>query len=147
MTFLVAYDGSPLAKSALLRAAEFEPTVDDVLHVVTVVPADGDLARERGWLDPAETFSRQGITDDVEREVADFVDDAVVHCRFAEKYAPRGRLTRMIRTVADELDASVLFVGSESAGRLVSGLASVGQGVAYGEYDLHVVRRPHPALA
>lgn len=147
MTFLVGYDGSPLAKSALLRAAEFESAIDGELHVVTVVPVDGDLARERGWLDAGETFSRQRITDDVTREVGNFVDGATVHCRFVEKYAPRGRTTRMIRTVADELDATVLFVGSESAGRLVSGLASVGQGVAYGEYDLHVVRRPHPSLA
>lgn len=146
MTFLVAYDGSALAKSALLRAAEFGRATDAPVETVTVVPADGILARERGWLEAGESFVRDQVEDNVRAEVQSFVPDAVVHCAFVEKRAARGRITRQIRSTAKATDAGVLFVGSESAGHLVTGLSSVGQGVAYGDYDLHVVRRPHPEL-
>lgn len=146
MTFLVAYDGSPLARSALLRAADFAGAVDDSVHTVTVIPADGILARERGWLLTADGFDRSLLEERVTEDVRSYTPGATVHVRFAEKRAPRGRITREIRNVAYAEDIDVLFVGSESAGHLVTGLSSVGQGVAYGRYDLHVVRRIHPDL-
>lgn len=146
MTFLVAYDGSPLAKSALRRALEFGGTAGASVRVITVVPRDGDLARERGWLDVDAEFDRETIERRLTLEVQGVSPDASVRCEFVEKHAPRGRITRLIRSTAKDLDVDVLFVGSESAGRFVSALSSVGQGVAYGEYDLHVVRRPHPAV-
>lgn len=145
VTFLVAYDGSPLAKSALRRARELGDATGVDVRAITVVPKDGLLARERGWLDADAEFDRATI----ERRLAAAVDEVApttaVHCEYVEKHAPRGRITRLIRSTAKELDTDVLFVGSESAGRFVSALSSVGQGVAYGEYDLHVVRRPGQA--
>lgn len=146
MTFLVAYDGSPLAKSALRCAREFAGTDGTSIHVITVVPLDGDLARDRGWLAAGREFDRGNVDDCVRAAVQTVAPDATVHCEFVEKHAARGRITRLIRSTAEGLDVDVLFVGSESAGRFVSALSSVGQGVAYGEYDLHVVRRPHPAV-
>lgn len=146
MTYLVAYDGSPLAKSALLRAAEYGTAVDEAVHAVTVVPADGTLAREHGWLETDESFDRSVIADRVREDIHALVPDATVHCEFAEKHAARGRISRMIRGVAKAEQISVLFVGSEAAGHLVTRLASVGQSVAYGEYDLHITRRPHDDL-
>lgn len=146
MTYLVAYDGSPLAKSALLRATEFGTAVDEPVHVVTVVPADGALAREHGWLRADESFDRSAIAERVRDNVHMLVPDATIHSEFVEKHAARGRISRKIREVARNQAISVLFVGSEAAGHLVTGLASVGQSVAYGEYDLHIVRRPHPDL-
>ncbi len=145
MTFLVAYDGSALAQSALRRAREFGAATDTDVQVVTVVPADGMLARERGWLDDDADFDRETIELRVTAAVHEIAPATPVRCEFVEKHAPRGRITRLIRSTATELDADVLFVGSESAGRFVSALSSVGQGIAYGEYDLHVVRRPRRA--
>lgn len=144
MTFLVAYDGSPLAKSALRRALEFGAAAESSVRVITVVPRDGDLARGRGWLESGVEFDASSIERRITMEVQDIAPDTELHCEFVEKHAARGRITRLIRSTAEELDVDVLFVGSESAGRFVSALSSVGQGVAYGEYDLHVVRRPHP---
>lgn len=118
----------------------------DQVHVITIVPRDGDLARERIWLDADAEFDRETIERRLTMEVHGVSPDADVRCEFVEKHAPRGRITRLIRSTATDLDVDVLFVGSESAGRFVSALSSVGQGVAYGEYDLHGVRRPHPAV-
>lgn len=145
VTFVVAYDGSRLAKSALRRAREFGAAGGQDVRVITVVPRDGVLARGRGWQDDDAAFDDDTIERRITAEVQDIAPDTEVHCAFVEKHAPRGRITRLIRSTATELDADVLFVGSESAGRFVSALSSVGQGIAYGEYDLHVVRRPHPA--
>lgn len=78
--------------------------------------------------------------------VESFVDAVTVYVVFVEKYAPRGRISRAIRTTAENVEAEVLFVGSETAGHRVTSLASIGQSVAYGDYDLHVVRRNHPLL-
>lgn len=142
VTFLVAYDGSTLAKSALRRASEFSVATGADVQVITVVPKDGVLARERGWLDADAEFDRATIERRLTAAVDEVAPTTAIHCEFVEKHAPRGRITRLIRSTAKELDADVLFVGSESAGRFVSALSSVGQGVAYGEYDLHVVRRP-----
>jgi nucleotide-binding universal stress UspA family protein len=144
MKFLVAYDGSPLSKSALLRAADFAETGDATVHAVTIVPEDGALARERGWIGVDGAFDIDRIETAIRGEVRGFIPDARVHAIAVEKHAAHGRITRKIRSLAREIGARVLFVGSESAGHLVTGLSSVGQGVAYGEYDLHVVRRPHP---
>ena len=145
MTFLVAYDGSALAKSALRRAREFGAATGTDVHVVTVVPEDGMLARERGWLDADADFDRETVERRLTAAVGEIAPATPVRCKFVEKHAPRGRITRLIRSTATELDIDVLFVGSESAGRFVSALSSVGQGIAYGEYDLHVVRRPERA--
>lgn len=147
MKFLVAYDGSQLAKSALTRAVEFRDATDADLDVVTVVPRDGGLARERGWLDPDATFDRERVESAIRGEVDSFSADVTLHCPTVEKYAAKGRIARAIRTHARESDVDVLFVGSESAGQFVTRLSSVGQGVAFGKYDLHVVRRLHPAIA
>lgn len=144
MTFLVAYDGSPLAKGALRRALEYGAASGTSVHVITVVPRDGDLARDRGWLEAGAEFDPKSIERRINTEVQEVAPDTEVHCEFVEKHAARGRITRLIRSTASDLDIDVLFVGSESAGRFVSAVSSVGQGVAYGEYDLHVVRRPHP---
>lgn len=144
MTFLVAYDGSPLAKSALRRALEFGAAAGTSVRVITVVPRDGGLARGRGWVDSGAAFDPSTIERRITTEVRGIAPDTEIHCEFVEKHAARGRITRLIRSTAEDLDVEVLFVGSESAGRFVSALSSVGQGVAYGDYDLHVVRRPHP---
>jgi hypothetical protein len=48
--------------------------------------------------------------------------------------------------VAREVDASMVFVGSDNAGRLVSSLSSVGDTVvAEGSYDVVIVRNRTPS--
>ena len=57
MTFVVPFDGSDLAESALVRATEFATVFDDSVLAVTVVPKGNvDYASERGWVNPDGTF-------------------------------------------------------------------------------------------
>jgi len=58
-----------------------------------------------------------------------------------DKYAPRGRVSREVRELAVERDATVVFIGSDNAGRMVGGITSVGQNVSADDrYDVHIVR-------
>jgi hypothetical protein len=50
-------------------------------------------------------------------------------------------VVRKIRQVAHEVDAEILFVGSENAGRVTSPLSSVGNPLSEdAAYDIHIVR-------
>ena len=46
MTFVVPFDGSALAETALVRADEFSEVLDERVVAVTVVPRDPEYARE-----------------------------------------------------------------------------------------------------
>jgi hypothetical protein len=50
-------------------------------------------------------------------------------------------ITRTIRQVAAELEASIIFIGSENAGRVSTPLTSVGNPISEDpHYDIHIVR-------
>jgi len=50
-------------------------------------------------------------------------------------------VVRTIREVAHEVDASIVFVGSENAGRVSTPVSSVGAPVSEDPgYDVHIVR-------
>lgn len=59
--------------------------------------------------------------------------------------ASAGTISSRLRRTAVELDADVVFVGSENAGRIVTPLTSVGSGVAAeDDYAVCIVRHPLP---
>jgi len=59
MTYLVAFDASPLATTALARAATFAGSLEVPLVVVTAVPrGNAAYARERGWIGDDEAYDR-----------------------------------------------------------------------------------------
>jgi nucleotide-binding universal stress UspA family protein len=145
MTVLVPFDGSDLSVAALERGAELADGRGASLVVVTVVPHDGDYAEERGWLDPAETFDADTVEARLAERVADVAPGATFRLEVVENEDPlvTGEMTvvRTVREVAAEVDAEVVVVGSENAGRVTTPLTSVGSPVSEDpRYDVYIVR-------
>lgn len=61
-TLVVPFDGSDLAETAPVRAAEFATVFDEDVVAVAVIP-DGNVsyARKRGWIGPDEAFDRESV--------------------------------------------------------------------------------------
>lgn len=146
MTFVVPFDGSELAEAAVARAVEFATVLDESVVAVTVVPAGNiDYARERGWLGPDAEFDLDAVVDHLRARLADLSSDVEFEYITVDRYAPSGTIARRLRTFADEAGASLVFLGSENAGRLVTALNSVGGSVAAGSgYDVVLVRECRP---
>ncbi len=146
MVYLVPFDGSPLAEAALARAAEFATVMGEDLLVLTVVPVDErDFAVERGWIDDIDEYDPDEIVAQLRSQVADVAPEATVRCERPEDVSSVASVTtdvvRTIRTVAQEVDATVVFIGSENAGRVSSPVTSVGAPVSEDpRYDVHIVR-------
>lgn len=145
MTLLAPYDGSGLSREALRRASEFaEYTGEDVL-ALTVIPDDPTYAVERGWIEDADAFDRESIAGRMEAEVRAIDPDAEFRVEIPEAVSSMADLTmdvvRTIREVADDVDAAIVFVGSENAGRVSTPVCSVGAPVSEDpQYDVHIVR-------
>lgn len=143
MSFVVPFDGSSLAGAALRRATSLADLVDTRVVAVSVVPQNAAYARERGWIGPDEPFSASAIVDRLREQVGDVAPDAEFRHVTVDKYARSGTIAKAIRRLAVEERASVVFVGSDDAGHLVTSIASVGANVAAdSRYDVHIVRSP-----
>jgi len=145
MTLLVPFDGSELSAAALDRATEFgEFTGEDVV-ALAVIPPDAEFARDRGWLDAGEQLDTEMICTRLRQQVEDVAPGARFRCEETEETDYRATLTtdvtRTIRQVAADLQASIIFVGSENAGRVSTPLTSVGNPLSEDpRYDVHIVR-------
>ncbi|WP_246988438.1 universal stress protein [Halorientalis marina] len=146
MTLLVPYDGSDLSTTALDRAEEFADYRDEPIVALTVVPDDEGFALERGWIDAGEDYDHETICDRFERAVAEHAPHAEFRCeRPSESDSMTATviddITRTIREVAYDVDASIVFIGSENAGRVSTPISSVGSPISKDpEYDVHIVR-------
>ena len=145
MTLLVPFDGSTLSTAALEKASEHAELTDEDVVAVTIVPDDGDYARERGWIQDHEQFD----PDVVVRKMRNIVDSVAPEATFRHETVDSDEPTatsttnvvRTIRDVAADVDADVVFVGSENAGSVTTPLSSVGGPVASDQqYDVYVVR-------
>lgn len=137
MKFLVAYNGSQLSEDALERAKRFSDEGDEVV-VVTVVPRNPNDAED------ALEFSSNEY-DDVVGEAGARVSEILPDASFVPVDIGRpvspGRVGQLVRSVADERDADVVFVGSMKAGRIVSSITSPAtQIVTDTAYDVLIVR-------
>lgn len=145
MVFLVPFDGSTLSKAALRRATEYASLTDDGVVALSVLPEDEAFARERGWVPPGEEYGPKATATRLEAEAAEVAPDVEFRWELAEDVSSVSTTTldivRTIRQVAHEVDARVVFVGSENAGRVSAPLASVGGPVSEDpRYDVHIVR-------
>jgi nucleotide-binding universal stress UspA family protein len=146
MMLLVPYDGSALSRTALERATEFAAYRDEEVLALTIVPEDEEFARERGWVDEGESVDFDALCDRLEREIRDIAPSATVVCRRPEPSDSFTAtliddVTRTIREMADESDASIVFIGSENAGRVSTPVTSVGSPISEDpRYDVHIVR-------
>ncbi|ELZ08431.1 hypothetical protein C479_13868 [Halovivax asiaticus JCM 14624] len=147
MTLVVPFDGSALAEAALVRATEFGNVFDEDVLAVSVIPkGNADYAREHGWIEPDEAFDMTAVVSTIHRQVIEVCPSANFRHKVVSRYAPAGTIALRLRNVAREEDASMVFIGSENAGRLVAAVSSVGRTVATDEsYDVVIVRHRRPA--
>ncbi|MCY4732772.1 universal stress protein [Natronomonas gomsonensis] len=140
MTYLAAFDGTDRSETALRRAAEFAGSTDERLVVVSVLPNDEDLAAEYGLVE-GDTYDPGDAARRLRKRVESITTDAEFRTESVDAYAGKGRIATEIREAARELDADVVFVGSDNAGRVVQPVTSVGGAVASGtDYDVFIVR-------
>lgn len=145
MVLLVPFDGSSLSKAALERAREFSDYRDEEVVVLSVIPDSVELALDRNWLSPEETFDIDKIAEKLEQQAADIAPEARFRAEVPEDVSSMASNTtdvvRTIRMVANEEDASVVFIGSENAGRVSTPVSSVGAPVSEDpHYDVFIVR-------
>ena len=146
MTYLVPFDGSALAEAALERAVEFAALTDEEVVALAVVPLDEHgFAVERGWVDAGERYDPDEVVARLESQVRAIAPDATFRCERPEDVSSVASVTtdvvRTIRTVAQEVDAEIVFIGSENAGRVSTPVSSVGAPVSEDpRYDVHIVR-------
>jgi nucleotide-binding universal stress UspA family protein len=147
MTLIVPFDGSELAEAALVRATEFGIVFEEAVLAVSVVPkGDTDYAREHGWIEQDETFDLESVVSRLHEQVTDLCPSANFRHKLVDKYAPAGSIANELRTVAQKENASMVFIGSENAGHLVTAVSSVGGTVAADDsYDVVIVRDRSPA--
>jgi nucleotide-binding universal stress UspA family protein len=147
MTFVVPFDGSVLAQAALSRAVAFAGVADERVVAVAVVPVDNAAyARDRGWLSTGEPFDREAVVGRLRGRVSDLARDVTFRTVFVDRDAPSGAISTRIRRVLAEEDASMVFVGSDTAGRIAASVASVGNRVGGDpNYDAVIVRTPGPS--
>jgi len=145
MTLVVPYDDSELSKTALIRAAQFDSVFDQGVVVVTVVPRNNtSYARARGWIGPDESFDGERIISQLRASVAEIAPEAWFEGLSVGRNAPAGTIANKLRKFARDQDASIVFIGSENAGRMVGSL-SVGSSVsAEQSYDTMIISQARP---
>jgi nucleotide-binding universal stress UspA family protein len=147
MTLVVPFDGSDLAEAALVRATAFGRVLDvDVLAVSVIPENNAAYARERGWIGSEGAFDRETVVSKLHRQVTDLCPSADFRHRMVDRHAPPGTIATRVREMAHDVDASMVFIGSENAGHMVTSLSSIGGSIAADEaYDVVIVRHRSPA--
>ena len=147
MVLLVPFDGSDLSKAALTRAMEFADYRNEEITALSVIPDDAAYARGRGWIDADEALDTETVADRMRERAESVAPTASFRYEVPEDVSSMAStttdITRTIREVAHEEDASIVFIGSENAGRVSTPVCSVGSPVSEDpEYDVHIVRHP-----
>lgn len=146
MTVLVPFDGSKLARTALKRAETFTDSRDEKLVALTVLPADEAFAVDRGWINSPEEYDVSALAARFEDHVTAIAEEATFRYETPDDTevltaTPADDITRTIREVAAKLDVSVIFIGTENAGRISTPVTSVGSPLSKDpQYDVHIVR-------
>jgi nucleotide-binding universal stress UspA family protein len=146
VTLLVPFDGSGLSEAALRRAREFAAYRDEAVVALSVVPEDESFAVDRGWIDPGEPYDPDAVCASLGRQVRAIAESVTFRCEHPaeSEYATAtviDDITQVIRSVARDLDVSIVFIGSENAGRVSTPVTSVGNPLSTdNRYDVHIVR-------
>lgn len=146
MSLLVPFDGSPLAVQALEQASTFSEFLEEEVVVLTVIPDDPDYARDRGWVTAGEPFDPEEIIAQLYVRVGEHAPEATFQVERVSSDEPTATATtnvvREIRRVASETETSIVFIGSESAGSVITPQSGVGSPIASDQrYDVFVVRQ------
>ncbi|ELZ91640.1 hypothetical protein C440_15039 [Haloferax mucosum ATCC BAA-1512] len=145
--YLVAYDGSQLANAALSRASNFAKQAGTEVLAAAVVPDDPRYAVEAGWVPTKASFDRSAVVGELHRTVVKVAPSASFRAVPTRRNPAPGNIVAKLKDVAHEKDATIVFVGSENAGRVVVPLVSIGGNVASDDdYNVHIVRHAPPHI-
>ncbi|AFK19157.1 universal stress protein [Haloferax mediterranei ATCC 33500] len=137
---MVPFDGSSLARAALVRATEYAEALDESVVVVSVIPDDEVYLRQQGWTQSEETFDIESVVESLREEVTELSPDATFRYERTTSSSPQS-IAREIRAAAADIRPTVVFLGSENVGEIVTPVSSVGGEVAANvEYDVYIVR-------
>ena len=145
MVLLAPFDGSDLSQTALERAVEFSEYTGEGVLVLSVIPGDANYATERGWIEAGESYDSEAVADRFQSLVTELAPDAEFRVETPDDVSSMADVTtdvvRTIRQVSHEVDASIVFIGSENAGRVSTPVCSVGAPLSEDPtYDVHIVR-------
>jgi nucleotide-binding universal stress UspA family protein len=141
MTCFVPYDGSELATAALEQATTLGVGVDADIVVATVIPQDREYAAERGWIDNAAGFDGEQIEASLRTQVAAIAPDADFRATHVNSYVSAGNIATRLRDIAVEIEADIVFLGSENVGSIAAPVSSIGSNVATRvPYDIYLVQ-------
>ncbi|WP_336359613.1 universal stress protein [Haladaptatus sp. ZSTT2] len=146
MTFVVPFDGSKLAAAALIRATEFGNDLNERVVAVSIIPQDDfSYAKDHGWVESGDEFDVETIVSNLHKQVTKIAPSADFRHETVGRFATSGTISLALRRIAKNEKASMVFIGSENAGRLVSSLSSVGSMVSADQlYDVVIVRSHGP---
>lgn len=139
MVFLVPYDGSRVARVALDRAVEHGEALGEEVVAVSFVPTGAEYAQRRKWIEPTDEFAADNAHERLQAKIEETTDNSE---RTFEETGASGvheGLADRIRQVADEVGASVLFVGTTD-GDSDDITTPFGPVAPEGSYDVHLVR-------
>ena len=143
MTFVVPFDGSELSEAALRRAGEYAAAFDEDVVAVSVVSERQRYAREKGWIDEDEEFDLETVVDRLEERVGSVVSDAEFDYERIREYPPVEKIAEHVQTLIERHDPTVVFLGSDNVGGVVTPVSSVGARVTADEaYDVYIVCHP-----
>lgn len=146
MSFVVPFDGSELAESALVRAVEYGNSLNEEVVAVSIVPERKRYAREKGWIGRDEEYDIDSTVEQLRERVNALAPDATFEYERIREFPPAEGIADHIERIAQEHDPSVLFLGSNNVGRVVTPLTSVSAIIGSEDlYDVHIVRRPGPS--
>jgi len=147
MTFVVPFDGSDLAEAALVRAVEFSQALEESVVAVAVIPkGNTEYAKEHGWIGSDDSFEMDRVVETLHEQVINLAPSADFRHLTVDRYAPSGTIASELRRFAKNEDTSMVFIGSENAGSMVTGVSSVGGAVAAEDsYDVVIVRNRMPS--
>lgn len=142
MTFLVPYDQSELSQRALDRAVEFSAPEEEVIALAIIPVDNAKYARERDWIEPTESFDLDRIVSRLEGTISMSHPEVTFDYRPVYRYAQPGKIASEIRRYAKDVDARLVAIGSDNAGRIVTSITSVGSTVATDTaYDVLIVQQ------
>lgn len=147
MTFVVPFDGSKLAEAALVRSVEYGTALEEEIVVVSVVSERKRYAREKGWIDQDDEYDVNSVIENLRERATTLAPEATFEYERIREFPPDGGIAAHIERMAQEHDPSVLFLGSDNVGRVVTPLASVAANIVTEEsYDIHIVRHSSPPV-
>lgn len=140
MVFLVPYDGSRVAQAALDRAVAHGKALGEEVVAVSFVPTGSEYAERRKWIEPDDQFAAETARSTLQRKIEEATDESERVLTESSASAPHDGVVDRIKRVADDIDASVLYVGTQENGESDDTLTPFGSVSSKGSYDVHLVR-------